>query len=158
VPPIRALIGELQEAEERQARGEPAHLAEMILRLMRVAIARNTAVEERVAADKDASVAELAALRRDIVAIARSYALPGRRSRLAAALEQRFDAARFPFAHDRNLPTVIVHGDPGQHALEPGFRAGLEWRSETKRALIELGFALTDAELARQGVDDRKAA
>jgi hypothetical protein len=34
----------------------------------------------------------------------------------------------------------------------------LEWSSETKRALIELGFALTDAELARQGVDDRKAA
>jgi predicted acylesterase/phospholipase RssA len=158
VPPIRALIGELQEAEERQARGEPAHLADMILRLMRVAIARNTAVEERVAADKDASVAELAALRRDILAISKSYALPGRRSRLAAAIEDRFDAARFPFDHDRNLPTVIVHGDPGEYALEPGFRAGLEWPTETKRALIELGFALTDAELARHGVDDRKAA
>jgi predicted acylesterase/phospholipase RssA len=158
VPPIRALIGELQEAEERQARGEPAHLPEMIVRLMRVAIARNTILEERVAADKDASVAELAALREDVLAIAKSYALPGRRTRVAAAIEKRFDQALFPFAHDRSLPTVIVHGNPGEHALEPGFRAGLEWPTEAKRALVELGFARTDAELTRHGVDDRKAA
>ena len=38
VPPVRALIGELQQAEERQARGEPPHLADMIVRLMRIAI------------------------------------------------------------------------------------------------------------------------
>ena len=35
VPPVRALIGELRVAEERQERGEPPHLGDMIMRLMR---------------------------------------------------------------------------------------------------------------------------
>ena len=56
VPPVRALIGELRAAEERQERGEPPHLADMIVRLMRVTVARNTELEVRSAADKDASV------------------------------------------------------------------------------------------------------
>src|SRR5215218_8099614 len=37
VPPIRAFIAELKEAEERSRSGEPAHLPEMILRLTRAA-------------------------------------------------------------------------------------------------------------------------
>ncbi len=45
VPPVRALIAELTEVEARQARGEPAHLPDMIVRLMRIAIARNTALD-----------------------------------------------------------------------------------------------------------------
>ena len=48
VPPVRALLAEIRLAEERAARGEPAHYAEMIVRLMRVAIARNTVLEERL--------------------------------------------------------------------------------------------------------------
>ena len=47
VPPVRAFIAELKEAEERTERGEPAHLADMLARLGRVSILRNTVLEER---------------------------------------------------------------------------------------------------------------
>jgi len=144
---VRAIIGELQEAEARQDRGEPAHLAEMIVRLMRVSIARNMALEERFAAEKDASVQEMAALRRDMVEIARRHALPGRRRRAAEAVEARFAAASFPFRHNRALPTTIVRGDTGEHTLDQSFRAGATWPVETKRAIVERGYTLTDAAL-----------
>ena len=146
VPPVRALIAELTEAEERHARGEPAHLPEMIVRLMRIAIARNTVLEERFASDRDRSLTELAALRRDMTEIASSHALPWRRRRARAAIDARFAAASFPFAHDRTLPTLIVRGSAGEHNLEPG-RPGLEWPEEVKREIIERGRALLDAEL-----------
>lgn len=152
-PPVRALIVELQEAEARQSRGEPAHLAEMIVRLMRVAIARNTALEERHAADKDASVRELEALRRDAAEIAARHAAPWRRARARDEVEHRFAAARFPFRHDRVLPTVIVYADGGPHSLEPTFRAGLDWPVEAKRGLVARGYDLTDAALREVDVD-----
>jgi predicted acylesterase/phospholipase RssA len=144
VPPVRALLGEIRAAEERQQRGEPAHLAEMIARLMRITISRNTTLEVRVAEEKDASVRELAALRADVVASARRNAAPWRRRRAARDVEARFAAARFPFRHDRALPLTIVNGSAGEQALDPSFRAGLEWPLETKRALIERGWALAD--------------
>ena len=72
-------MAELLASEERRDRGEPAHLPEMLARLMRVAIARNTALEERSAAEKDVSVQELAALRDDVVELARRHAAPWRR-------------------------------------------------------------------------------
>jgi predicted acylesterase/phospholipase RssA len=147
VPPVRAIIAELDEAERRRARGEPAHLADMITRLARVSIARNTALEERLAAEKDTSVEELADLRRDVLTIARRHALPGRRARVAAELEERFAGARFPFTHNRSLPTLIVHGAAGELALDQSFRAGLEWSREAKEALIARGWALADAAL-----------
>lgn len=149
VPPVRAIIGELQEAEARQERGEPAHLAEMIVRLMRISIARNTALEERYAAERDASVREMNALRRDMVDIARRFAVPGRGRQAAAAVEARFEEATFPFRHNRALPTTIVRGDPGEHSLDPSFRAGLEWPDETKRAIVRRGYELTAEALAR---------
>jgi len=64
VPPVRALLAELQLAEERAERGEPAHYPELIIRLMRVAIARNTVLEEQLALERDESVSELERLRR----------------------------------------------------------------------------------------------
>jgi predicted acylesterase/phospholipase RssA len=151
VPPVRAIIGELQEAEARQERGEPAHLAEMIVRLMRISIARNTALEERYAAERDASVHEMDALRRDMVEIARHHALPGRRRRAAAAVEARFAQASFPFRHNRALPTTIVRGDAGEHSLDSSFRTGLVWPEEAKRAVIRRGYELGDEALARHG-------
>jgi predicted acylesterase/phospholipase RssA len=42
VPPVRGILAEIRLAEERARRGEPAHYPELIIRLMRVAIARNT--------------------------------------------------------------------------------------------------------------------
>lgn len=150
VPPVRAIIGELQEAEARQLRGEPPHLADMIVRLMRIAVARNTSLEERSAHDRDASVRELAALRRDAVEIARRNAAPWRRGAAAAEIEARFAAARFPFRHDRALPTMIVRGDAGAHALDSSFRAGMTWPEEAKRAIVRRGFELTDAALRRR--------
>jgi predicted acylesterase/phospholipase RssA len=152
VPPVRALMGELQASEERRERGEPAHLPEMIARLMRVAIARNTALEERYAREKDESVAELGALRRDLTGIARRNALPWRRRRVAVEVAERFAEARLPFRHDRRLPVAIVRGDPGDLALDNSFRAGLEWPEEAKRALLARGRELADEALdARRG-------
>ncbi len=148
VPPVRAIIGELVESEARQERGEPAHLAEMIVRLMRVSIARNTALEERFAAEKDSSVRELELLRRDVVAIARRSAVPGLRDRAQTAVEARFAAASFPFRHNRVLPTTIVRGDAGEHSLDPSFRAGLVWPEEVKRTIVRRGFELADRALA----------
>ena len=142
VPPIRALIGEVRAAEERQERGEPPHLADMILRLMRVTVARNTELEVRSAAAKDASVRELAALRDSVLDTVRRTAAPWRRRAAVAEVEQRFASARFPFRHDRALPLTIVRGDPGDRALDPTFRSGLEWPVETKQELIDLGYEL----------------
>lgn len=150
VPPVRALIAELEAAEERRMRGEPAHLPDMLVRLMRVAISRNTALEERYAAQKDASVRELASLKRDIAAIAASSAAPWRRRRAVAAVDARFAAARFPFRHNRLLPATIIHGEPGEHALDPSFRAGLDWPEHAKRALLARGRELGAEALARR--------
>jgi predicted acylesterase/phospholipase RssA len=148
VPPVRALLGELRAAEERQGRGEPGHLAEMIGRLMRVTVARNTTLEVRFAEEKDASVRELASLREDVLASVQRNASPWRRRRAQREIEARFAAARFPFRHDRALPLRIVSGNAGKHALDPSFRAGLEWPLLAKRALIEQGRRLADDALA----------
>lgn len=142
VPPLRAFIAELEGAEERAARGEPAHLAEMIVRLARVAILRNTALEERRADDRDAELRELAALREDVVALARE-----RDGELAAAVDARFAAARFPFRSDRILPRITVRGSSEDIRLDPGFRSPQSWGVEDKRRLILRGWALTDEEL-----------
>jgi predicted acylesterase/phospholipase RssA len=147
VPPVRALIGELRSAEERLERGEPPHLADMIVRLMRVTVARNTELEVRSAEEKDASVRELEALRDGVLETVRRSTLPWRRRAAIAAVEQLFASARFPFRHDRALPLTVVRGDAGELSLDPSFRAGLEWPLETKQALIERGYALTDAAL-----------
>src|SRR5712691_5011891 len=71
IPPTRALIAELREAELRDARGEPAHWADMIVRLMRVAIQQNTVLEERIARDKDEALVALEQLRQDVQDIVR---------------------------------------------------------------------------------------
>ncbi len=153
VAPVRALIAELADAEERHARGEPAHLPELIVRLMRIAIARNTALEERSASERDRSLRELESLRADVVAIARRHAAPWRRRKAATAVARRFATASFPFAHDRVLPTIIVRGSAGDQGLDPGFRAGLEWPDEAKREIIARGRALLDEELRRRGLE-----
>jgi predicted acylesterase/phospholipase RssA len=151
VPPVRALLAEIRLAEERAARGEPAHYAELIVRLMRVAVARNTVLEEHLASDREASVAALQALREDVVAEALAAAPPWRRRRLRARLESRFAGAPFPFRHDRHVPTLIVRGTPGDEGLDPTFRGDQPWPDESKLALIERGYLLTDAELAVAG-------
>ena len=151
VPPVRALIGEIRAAEERQERGEPPHLADMIMRLMRVTVARNTELEVRFADDKDASVRELAALRESVLETVRRSAAPWRRHAAVAEVEARFAGARFPFRHDRELPRTIVRGDPGDRALDPSFRSGLEWPLEAKAELIDLGYELTARALRERG-------
>ena len=153
VPPVRALIGEIRAAEERQERGEPPHLADMIMRLMRVTVARNTELEVRFAADKDASVRELAALREAVLETVRRTAAPWRRRAAVAEVEARFAGARFPFRHDRELPLTIVRGDPGDRALDPSFRSGLEWPREAKEELIDLGYELTARTLREGGTN-----
>ena len=149
VPPVRALLAEVRLAQERSTRGEPAHYGELIVRLMRVAFARNAVVEERIARERDVSVEELRRLREDVVEAAVSAAPPRRRGRLRAELEARFAAARFPFRHERHVPALVVRGTAGEFALDPTFRGDAPWPADVKRALIERGYALTDAALAR---------
>ena len=148
VPPARALLAEVRLAQERASRGEPAHYGELIVRLMRVAFARNAVLEERLARERETSVAELTRLRTDIVAAAVESAPPWRRQRLREELEKRFNAARFPFRHDRHVPTLIVRSSPGEDRLDPTFRSDRPWPKKHKRSLIERGYKLTDEALA----------
>jgi predicted acylesterase/phospholipase RssA len=148
VPPVRALLAEIRLAEERVARGEPAHYAELIVRLMRVAVARNTVLEERLADEREASVVALHGLREEVTAAALAAAPPWRRQTLRARLDEAFARARFPFRHDREVPTLIVRGAPGADGLDPTFRGDEPWPDESKRALIERGYRLTEAQLA----------
>jgi predicted acylesterase/phospholipase RssA len=148
VPPARALLAEVRLAQERASRGEPAHYGELIVRLMRVAFARNAVLEERLAQERETSVAELTRLRTDIVAAAVAAASPWRRRRLRAELDARFSAARFPFRHDRHVPTLIVRSSPGEDRLDPTFRSDRPWPETHKRSLIERGYKLTDEALA----------
>jgi predicted acylesterase/phospholipase RssA len=151
LPPVRALIDELREAEERDARGEPAHWGDMIVRLMRVAVQQNTILEERAAVEKDQAIAALAALREDVAAIVKREG--GRRgARVAAAVDERFAAARFPFGTDRLVPRIAVAAGPGGVSLEAGLRNPKPWSDDAKRELIARGYALLDAELRERAV------
>jgi hypothetical protein len=147
---VRAFISELERAEERAARGEPAHLVDMIVRLMRVSILRNNALEERAADEKDESIRELESLRRDVLALVeRNVRGSARRTRLAEEVERRFGEARFPFRHDRLVPRITVHASVGEVSLDPGFRSQKPWTVEAKRNLIKRGYELADNELSR---------
>jgi predicted acylesterase/phospholipase RssA len=149
VPPVRAFIAELDEAEARELRGEPVHLGDMLVRLMRVAIQRNTALEEQLAAERDAASRELAALRADVARIVGEHARPGRRGRAARAVEERFDRTALP----RHVNVITVRGSGGAESLDPSFRNHREWTPEAKRKLIARGYAAADAELEAQGID-----
>jgi predicted acylesterase/phospholipase RssA len=150
VPPVRALLAELRLAQERAAHGEPAHYGELVVRLMRVAFARNAVVEERLAVERETSVAELQSLRDDVTTAAVAAAPRWRRRTLRARLDARFEAARFPFRHERQLQTIIVRGTAGPESLDPTFRGDTPWPEERKRALIDRGYQLTDEALKHQ--------
>jgi predicted acylesterase/phospholipase RssA len=147
IPPIRAFLEEIDEAEARALRGEPAHLADMLVRLARVSILRNTQREERLAIEKDLSLRELRALRHDVLSLVNEPSLN-------QAIDARFAAARFPFRHDRLVPRIVVRGSTGGTGLEPGFRSQPRWSEEDKRLLVRRGWELADEELRAIEVDD----
>jgi predicted acylesterase/phospholipase RssA len=140
VPAMRALIAELHRAAERERRGQPAHVVDLFSRLTRVAIMRNTALEEVVADWRDQSVHELQALRADVLRLVED-------AELARAIAERFERARFPFRHDRHVPRITVAGTVGDVSLEPGFRKPRPWTVDAKRELIANGYQLTDRRL-----------
>ncbi len=149
VPLVRTFVAELREAESRAERGEPAHLADMLARLGRVAILRNTALEERLAREKDESIVELESLRADIHRVLESSVQdPVARAATVREVEDRFAAARFPFRHDRHIPRISVLGTLGDISLEPGLRTQKPWTEGAKRSLIARGYAQADAALA----------
>jgi predicted acylesterase/phospholipase RssA len=151
VPPVRALIAELKEAEQRDARGEPAHWGDMIVRLMRVTVQQNTMLEERSSREKDAELAVLSALRDDVDAIVRREG--GRRGeRIARAVAECFAAAEFPFLGDRLIPRIAVQGTAGEITLETGLRHAHPWPEDEKLELISRGYALLDEVLADRAV------
>jgi predicted acylesterase/phospholipase RssA len=147
IPPIRAFLAEIDDAEARAGRGEPAHLGDMIVRLARVTIRRNTHTEERVASATDQSLRELRALRHDVLGLIDDR-------RLRAAVAARFSAADFPFRHDRLIPRIVVRGAIEGPGLEAGIRTQPRWKEDAKRALIRRGWELADAELGALAVDD----
>jgi predicted acylesterase/phospholipase RssA len=152
VPPVRALLAEVRLAQERAARGEPAHYGELVVRLMRVAFARNAVVEERIARDRDASVQELERLRGDVLQMAVAAAPPWRRSRLRSELVTRFAEANFPFRHERHVPALIVRATVGERSLDPSFRSEAAWPDERKRELIARGYQLTQEALEHSDI------
>jgi predicted acylesterase/phospholipase RssA len=148
VPPVKALIGELRRAEEREARGEPPHLLDMIARLMRVSMLRGTVLEERAADERDAGIRALAQLRQEVDdAVRAGVSDPHERERVAAAVAERFSSADFPFGRDRLVPRITVRATVGEVSLEPRFRTIGPWSEEDKRALVERGWRLTDEAL-----------
>ena len=149
VPPVRAFIAELDEAEARELRGEPVHLGDMLLRLMRVAIQRNTALEEQLVRERYEAIQELDALRADVIRIVGEQARPGRRRRAVRAVEERFARTALP----RRVQLITVRGSGGAESLDPGFRTHREWTPVAKRALIARGYAAADAELDAHGID-----
>jgi predicted acylesterase/phospholipase RssA len=151
IPPIKALITELREAEERVDRGEPAHWPDVIVRLMRVAIQQNTVQEERVARDKDEALAALEQLRADVDSIVRKEG--GRRAeRVARAVAERFATAKFPFLGDRQIPRIAVQASGGEVSLEAGLRHPKPWSTEEKQQLIAKGYELLDDLLVERAV------
>jgi predicted acylesterase/phospholipase RssA len=151
IPPVKALTAELREAEDRVARGEPAHWADMIVRLMRVAIQQNTTLEERSARDKDDALAALDKLREDVGNIVRRDG--GRRGeRLARAIDERFAGAKFPFLGDRLIPRIAVQSSAGEVSLETGLRNPKPWTDDEKHLLIARGYDLLDDVLAERRV------
>jgi len=148
-PPVRAFIAELDEAEAREQRGEPIHLGDMLVRLMRVAIQRNTALEEQLVTERENAILEVDALRADLVKIAQEHARPGRRGRAARAVEERFGHTALP----RSVQRITVRGSGGEESLEQNFRGQREWTEHAKRALIARGYAAADTELRARGVD-----
>jgi predicted acylesterase/phospholipase RssA len=151
IPPVRALIAELVEAEERESRGEPAHWGDMIVRLFRIAVQQNTVLEEQIAGEKDWSLAALQALREDVDRIIRSEG--GRRGRrVAEAVAARFEEARFPFLGDRLVPRIAVLGGAADINLEASLRNPRPWAPEDKLALIARGYGLLDARLRERAV------
>jgi predicted acylesterase/phospholipase RssA len=157
IPPVRALLEELEAAQERQRRGEPGHHVELIIRLLRLAVARNTAIEQATALDKDQSIRELEALRRSIHEVVAANVRGPRRKRLQAAIDERFAAARFPFRSDRAVPRITVAAGAGDVSLEPGLRTPKEWTDEAKRALIARGYELADRELVAAAAAENAA-
>jgi predicted acylesterase/phospholipase RssA len=151
IPPIKALATELREAEERVARGEPAHWADMIVRLMRVAVQQNTVLEERTARDKDEALVALEQLRTDVQDIVRREG--GRRGdRVARAIDERFAGAKFPFLGDRLIPRIAVQSSAGEVSLETGLRSPKPWSEDEKRLLIARGYNQLDEVLAERRV------
>jgi predicted acylesterase/phospholipase RssA len=141
LPAARALLRELEEATEREERGQPAHIVDTFSRLSRVTMIRNTELEELVAQWRERSVSELRALRADVRELASAD------PELAERIDRRFAEASFPFEHDRVVPRITVAGGAGGVSLDPGFRNPRPWREEAKRELIETGYELTEKAL-----------
>jgi predicted acylesterase/phospholipase RssA len=151
IAPVKALIAELREGEQRVERGEPAHWGDMMVRLMRVAVQQNTVLEERNAREKDASLVALESLRRDIARIVEREG--GRRgAHVAEAVEKRFASAEFPFLGDRLIPRIAVQSTAGEVSLETGLRHTKPWTVEEKKGLIARGYALLDDVLVERAV------
>ena len=142
----------------------------MILRLMRVTVARNTELEVRSAREKDDSVRALASSARRCSRPSgrsgRALAAPagGRRGRGAAS-----PSARFPFRHDRALPADDRARRPRRARARPelprrarvaGRGRSARWSSSgtsRRRRALERATAADRAEAGRQPTSASRA-
>jgi hypothetical protein len=113
---------------------------------MRVAIARNTVLEERLSNERGTATAEVHRLRDEVIETSVRAAPPWRRRALRAELEALFSDARFPFRTDRAVDRLMVRAAPGEDGLDPTYRG--EWDEGIKLGLVERGYRLTDEALA----------
>ena len=130
VPPVRALIAELEEAEARDRRGEPAHYIEMITRLMRLSVLRGTALEERFADEADQSIHELARLARELPQLVRDH---GASEELAQAVEKRVLGSRsFRSSASGRCRGSWCAREPKASRSKSRIRRGAEWTEDGK--------------------------
>ena len=67
-------------------------------------------------------------------------------------IDGRLADADFPFKRERAIPRITVRAGAEGVALEARIRRGAEWTIDAKRALIQRGYELTDAELTAAGI------
>ena len=99
------------------------------IRLMRVAIQRNTALEERLADERDAAIRELDALRADVTRIVHA-SMRGRAVAAGRHVPSR-SASRGPRCRGR-VPRITVRGSGGAESLDAGFRGHREWSEDVE--------------------------
>ena len=102
IPPVKALISELREGEQRVERGEPAHWGDMIVRLMRVARAAEHRARGAQRARQDEGLAALGACGRMSARSSPRGAAQGHR--IALAVATHFASAEFPSRQSPDSP------------------------------------------------------
>jgi predicted acylesterase/phospholipase RssA len=154
----RGVAAELEQAIERQSRGEPMHLIDTISRLSHIAVSRNSDLEVQLADERDRSLHALQDVREQMRETIESVARGRQRTALLEALDESFDAADFPFRRGRVIPRLVVDLTTPEGVRLDVTRNRTVWSTEDKVALVRHGRRLTEEALAGwPGREDARA-